>query len=174
MKKRSLNKKEIKELIPLISYPVEVTPKQKVEIVWLTDKYPVMYVDDVPLLFEFEGKWLPLMKLVMQKNPYKKVTVDMGAIKFVAAGADIMRPGVVAIEEGISAGDVVSIVDQKFGKVLAIGIALFNSADMRAATGGKVVKNAHAAGDKLWELLKPAPASAPAPKEPSLPEDLQE
>ena len=166
MKKRSLNKKEIKELIPLISYPVEISPKQKVEIMWLTDKYPVMYVDDVPILFEFEGKWLPLLKLVMANNPYKKITVDMGAIRFVAGGADIMRPGVVAIEEGISSGDIVSIVDQKFGKVLAIGIALFNSADMRAATSGKVVKNAHAAGDKLWELLKPAaipsaPAEAP-------------
>lgn len=164
MKKRSLNKKEIKELIPLISYPVSISPKQKVEVMWLTDKYPVMYVDDVPLLFEFEGKWLPLLKLVIEKNPYKKITVDMGAIKFVAAGADIMRPGVVSIEDGISAGDVVSIVDQKFGKVLAIGIALFNSEEMRAATGGKVVKNAHAAGDKLWELLKPAPA-APTPPE---------
>ena len=98
----------------------------------------------------------------MQKNPYKKITVDMGAIKFVAGGAGIMRPGVVSIEDGISSGDIVSIVDQKFGKVLAIGIALFNSQDMRAATSGKVVRNAHAAGDKLWELLKPAPASPPS------------
>ncbi|MEM4272291.1 MAG: DUF1947 domain-containing protein [Candidatus Bilamarchaeaceae archaeon] len=166
MKRRSLSKKEIRDIIPLVSYPLEISPKQKVEIVWLADKYAVMHVEDSPLLFEFEGRWLPLLKLVMQSNPYKKITVDMGAVKFIAGGADIMRPGVVAIEDGISAGDVVSIVDQKFGKVIAIGIALFSSGEMRAAASGKVVKNAHAAGDRLWELLKHA-SSAPQKEHPS-------
>ena len=31
----------------------------------------------------------------------KKIAVDMGAVKFVVSGADIMRPGIVEIEEGI-------------------------------------------------------------------------
>lgn len=158
MARSTLSKREIKEIIPLLSPIVEVFPKQKVEIIGM-EKSSVMFIDDHALLFGFEGKWLPLLRHVISgelKPPYKKIAVDMGAIKFIANGADIMRPGITQIEDGISAGDPVLIVDEKHGKTLAIGVALLNSEEMRAAPGGKVVKNAHAAGDRLWELTKPS------------------
>ncbi|MBN2122627.1 DUF1947 domain-containing protein [Candidatus Micrarchaeota archaeon] len=156
MPRRTLSKRDIKELLPLISSLIEVSPKQKVEIIE-DGKYSIMYVDDEALLFEFEGRWLPLLRCVLSgriKVAYPKVTVDMGAIRFVANGADIMRPGIVLVEDGISPGSPVLIVDEKHGKTLAIGVSTLSSEDLRAATGGKVVKNAHAAGDELWELTK--------------------
>jgi len=156
MARRTLSKREIKELIPLISSYVSVSPKQKLEIV-TQDKCTMLYVDDVSLLFQFGERWLPLLRCILLGEisvPYKKVTVDMGALKFVANGADIMRPGITQIEDGISIDDPVLIVDEKHGKILALGIAMFNSQDMRAASSGKVIKNAHAAGDALWEITK--------------------
>jgi PUA-domain protein len=158
MPRRALSKREIKDLIPQISPLLEVSPKQKVEIVD-ADKYSIMYVDDEPLLFEFEGRWLPLLRCILSGRipvPYPKITVDMGAIKFVANGADIMRPGIVSIPDGISPGSPVLIVDEKHGKTLAIGVSMLSSEEMRSAPGGKVVKNANAAGDALWELTKPS------------------
>ncbi len=152
----TLSKREIKEIIPLISSFVSVSPKQKVEVI-TEDKYRMLYLDDKGLFFEFEDRWLPLLRLIISNEipvPYKRVTVDMGALRFVANGADIMRPGITQIEDGISAGDPVLIVDEKHGKILALGIAIFNSEEMRAKKEGKVIKNAHAAGDKLWELTK--------------------
>jgi PUA domain protein len=154
--RRTLSKRDIKEIIPLISFLLEVSPKQKVEIV-SEAKHEIMYVDDEALLFEFEGKWLPLLRCILTsriKVSYPRVTVDMGAIKFVANGADIMRPGIVSVDDGISPGSPVLIVDEKHGKTLAIGVSMLSSEDLRSATSGKVVKNAHAAGDALWEFTK--------------------
>ena len=156
MGRSTLSKREIKELIPLISSFISISPKQKVELV-TEDKYTMLYIDDKGLFFEFDGRWLPLLKHIISgeiKVPYKHVTVDMGAIRFVANGADIMRPGITQIEDGIAAGNPVLIIDEKHGKILALGIAMFNSEEMRAKKEGKVIKNAHAAGDVLWELTK--------------------
>ncbi|MBD3398396.1 DUF1947 domain-containing protein [Candidatus Micrarchaeota archaeon] len=155
MGRRTLSKREIKDLIPTLPF-VSVFPKQKVEIV-TDDKSTVLEIDDKALFFQFEGRWLPLLRLIISGEiqvPYKKVTVDMGAIKFVANGADIMRPGITQIEDGISPGDPVLIVDETHGKTLALGVAMLSSEEMRSASGGKVIKNAHAAGDALWELTK--------------------
>lgn len=156
MPRRTLSKRDIKELIPLISPLIEVSPKQKVEIVE-DGKHRIMYVDDEALLFEFEGLWLPLLRCLLSGRitvSYPKVAVDMGAIRFVANGADIMRPGIVFVEDGISPGSPVLVVDEKHGKTLAIGVSMLSSEELRASSGGKVVKNAHAAGDALWELTK--------------------
>jgi len=156
MGRSTLSKREIKELIPLISSFISISPKQKVELV-TEDKYKMLYIDDSGLFFEFEGRWLPLLRHIISgeiKVPYKHITVDMGAIKFVANGADIMRPGITQIEEGIAAGDPVLITDEKHGKTLALGVAMLDTEAMRAASGGKVIKNAHAAGDRLWEITK--------------------
>jgi len=155
MGRRTLSKREIKELIPTLPF-VSVSPKQKVEIV-TEDKCTILEIDDKATFFQFEGRWLPLLRLILSGEiqvPYKKVTVDMGAIKFVANGADIMRPGITQIEDGIASGDPVLIVDETHGKILALGVAMLSSEEMRAAQGGKVIKNAHAAGDVLWELTK--------------------
>lgn len=134
---------------------IGLSPKQKVEIVE-EGRYRLMYVDDEPLLFEFEGSWLPLLRCVLSgriRVSYPKITVDMGAVKFVANGADIMRPGVVSVEDGISPGSPILVVDEKHGKTLAICVSLLSSDEMRKASGGKVAKNANAAGDALWELI---------------------
>ena len=155
MGRQTLSKREIKDLIPTLSF-VTVSPKQKVEIV-TEDKCTIMEIDDKATFFQFDGRWLPILRIIISGElsvPYKKVTVDMGAIKFVANGADIMRPGITQIEDGISSGDPVLIVDETHGKILALGVAMLSSEEMRAASGGKVIKNAHAAGDVLWELTK--------------------
>lgn len=155
MGRQTLSKREIKDLIPTLSF-VTVSPKQKVEIV-TEDKCTILYIDDKPIFFQFEERWLPILRVIISGEvsvPYKKVTVDMGAIKFVANGADIMRPGITQIEDGISSGDPVLIVDETHGKTLALGVAMLSSEEMRAASSGKVIKNAHAAGDVLWELTK--------------------
>ncbi len=156
MARTTLSKRQIKELIPSISSLISVSPKQKVEIV-NAEKQTILYVDDSPTLFQFEGRWFPLLKLILSGEipvQYKRITVDMGAIKFVANGADIMRPGITDIEDGFLSGDPVLIIDETHKKVLALGIALFNSQEMRALSSGKVIRNAHTVGDVLWEYTK--------------------
>jgi PUA domain protein len=78
-----------------------------------------------------------------------KVVVDMGAIRFVCNGADVMAPGIT--EMGVfDVGDIVVIRDVTHGKALAIGVANRSSGDIEMSKKGKVIKNLHYVGDKLW------------------------
>jgi PUA domain protein len=78
------------------------------------------------------------------------VTVDMGAVKFVANGADVMGPGIVDADPTIAEGDLVWIRDERNKRPLAIGRALVPADAMLAKTKGKTVASVHFVGDKLW------------------------
>jgi PUA domain protein len=81
----------------------------------------------------------------------KRIIVDMGAVKFVAKGADIMSPGIVDVDTTIRRNDLVVICDEVHGKPLAIGRALVN-ADAMMGNRGKAVKSIHYVGDRIWKL----------------------
>jgi PUA domain protein len=70
----------------------------------------------------------------------------------VVNGADIMRPGVVDVSPDVTAGKPVQIVDERHGKPLALGIALFDAADLLAQEKGKVSRTWHYVGDDIWNL----------------------
>ncbi|MDO9538041.1 MAG: RNA-binding protein [Thermoplasmata archaeon] len=80
------------------------------------------------------------------------VTVDMGAVKFLANGADVMAPGIVDADPEIKEGMGVWVRDQNNLRPLLVGIALMDGPVMKAAQGGKAVKTVHYVGDKLWNL----------------------
>ena len=83
-----------------------------------------------------------------------KIVVDMGAVPYVCKGADVMAPGVVAIKGEFDANDLLLVVDERHGKPLAVGVALFSSETMKAVNHGKTVRNLHFVGDKLWCYLR--------------------
>jgi len=84
--------------------------------------------------------------------PERRVVVDAGAIPYVVNGADVMRPGIVSVSDDVKADSPVQIVDERHGKPLAIGIALFDAPDIRARTSGKMCKNIHHVGDEIWNI----------------------
>ncbi len=111
----------------------------------------VVYVNNEPCFFYHEQQLYPTLKYLMKNPILKKITVDMGAVKFVINGADIMRPGIVAIDENIEKNEAVIIIDQNNKKPLAIGIALIPSKEMQEVSSGKVIKNIHYVGDEIWK-----------------------
>ena len=78
------------------------------------------------------------------------VTVDMGAIRFLANGADVMAPGIVDADPGIEEGDIVWVKDERYGRPLAIGKAIIDGPSMSAGATGKAVKTIHFVGDPIW------------------------
>ena len=84
--------------------------------------------------------------------PGRMITVDAGAIPYVVNGADVMRPGIVAVSDDVIAGGPVQIVDERHKKPLAIGVALMDGSTIRASAAGKMCKNFHHVGDELWNL----------------------
>ena len=85
---------------------------------------------------------------------FPKIVIDMGAVPYVCKGADVMAPGVRAVKGEFKENDLLLVIDERHGKPLAIGVALFSSEEMKTVNHGKTVKNLHHVGDKLWNLLK--------------------
>jgi len=83
----------------------------------------------------------------------RHVTVDMGAVPYVTNGADIMRPGIVEMDESIEKGDFVVITEERHGKPLAIGEAVYSGRETMKMNQGKVVLTIHYVGDKMWNLF---------------------
>ncbi len=114
----------------------------------------IFLVNGKPLLASYEDTFLPTLLFTEALNRLPKIVVNMGAVPHICNGADVMAPGVVQIEGEFQADEFLLVVDERHRKPLAIGKALFNSENMKSLKQGRIVKNLHYVGDKLWELLK--------------------
>jgi PUA-domain protein len=149
MPKRQLSQKEIKDLAETAKgFSLEISKKDRIEL--LEDKHRIIFINGEAALFYHNGRLIPTLKFLQKKNTLKAVTVDMGAVKFVINGADIMRPGIRSCDSAIKKDEFVAIVDETHKKPLAIGIAMFSGEEVMAQRGGKVVKNIHWVGDEIW------------------------
>lgn len=154
-----LKEKEAKKIILEFSGSVNVNTEQllgskpRIELVE-TQTAEVFIIDRKPVLMRLSGKLLPTLFFNGVFPILPKVIVNMGAVPYVCNGADVMAPGVVRVDGDFERNDVLLIVDERFGRSLAIGVALFDSQTMRKLAHGKLVKNLHYVGDKLWNLLK--------------------
>ena len=79
--------------------------------------------------------------------------VDMGAVKFMCKGANVMRPGIKKFTEFEKNG-IVCIVEESQHKFLAVGKAMVPSSELENMEKGEVVKNLHYISDKFWETGK--------------------
>ena len=124
------------------------------EMVELADEpFDVVLVDGEPDVVQYDDEaFLTVQGANSHEVTKGVVTVDAGAISFVSDGADVMRPGIVEADAGVSAGDLVTIAEETHGKVLAIGRALVDGAEM-TGDSGKVVESVHYVGDDLFEFV---------------------
>lgn len=156
MKTRTLSKSEIKILNQDLFQEYGIEPLSKKELILSvegnSDEINYLKIDGIPSFFYHEETLLPTLRMLHKENFLKKITVDMGAVKFVASGADVMRPGIKDIDAGIHQNEIVSIIDINNKKVLAIGKALFSSEEMNNLKEGKCIQNIHYVGDDVWKL----------------------
>jgi PUA-domain protein len=124
--------------------PIDTAEAESWHIILVKDKSIGFMVNDRP--------FLTIRGLLAFKPERLYVTVDMGAVKFVYNGADIMAPGVVDADRAIQVGDLVWVRDEKNKVPLAIGEALLTGEQMIAAESGKAVKSIHHVGDNLWKI----------------------
>ncbi len=116
------------------------------------DGNKILLVDQRPLATFFNGEGFPTMNGLLNMNATKRyITVDMGAVKFVYNGADIMAPGIVDADESIEEGDLVWVRDVEHEKPLAVGRAMTNGKEMVQSEKGKVVKSLHHIGDEMFD-----------------------
>jgi PUA-domain protein len=156
-KRHSIRKSQGLELLTRLAEQIgasaDLFRADMIEVLETNADVSLFMVNKKPLLMD-TGNWtFPTLKgAVHCPFPERRVTVDAGAISSVVNGADIMRPGIVAVTDDVKANAPVQIVDERHGKPLAIGIALFDAPAMRASTTGKMVKKFHHVGDEFWNL----------------------
>ena len=149
MQRYHLSKKTTKKINSMFPC-ANLSKSTKVEYL-KDDDLELILIEGTPSFFYHDKKIHPTLKFIHGKeNDFKKITADMGAVKFVCSGADIMRPGITCIDENISKDDTVIIIDEKNKKALAVGIALEDAETMNNAKQGKAIKNIHWVGDKIW------------------------
>jgi len=160
IKKRHLLKKrdhreEVERIEERLGSLVGLGEDDRFEEGILDDGTRILILGDDILFFEKDGRLFPTVHALLKdmvKIP--EVTVDMGAVRFVVNGADIMRPGITQIDDGIEEDSVVGVIEERHGKALAVGVAQLDSQNMRAADTGKVILNVHYVNDELWDFSK--------------------
>lgn len=163
MKKKSLHdlkKGEIKDILNSInnlfgdSISKDIGNKASFKTANLEEGIDIIYVNDTHSFLKIGNNFIPSLKLLISlpkdKIP-RKVVIDMGAVPFISKGADVMRPGIKEIDNLIEKDGAVIIVDEKHGKPIAVGISLYSFQDMNSMKEGKVIKNIHFVGDKIWQ-----------------------
>jgi PUA domain protein len=152
-KRYHLKKKKLREVEnKLGDFSTIIKPKSKVEIVE-TDLDDIIIIDGTPMIMWIDEEPFPTLKGALEldiKSMY--VMVDMGAVKYVIKGADIMSPGITDADPNIKEGDLVIIIDETHRKPLATGRSLISGREMVKNQEGKAVKTIHHIGDKLWDL----------------------
>jgi len=130
--------------------------KRPMEVI-KTEKFDeIIFFDGKAAFFRLDGKYILTLKGAIEFRGKGldlglDVVVDMGAVRFISNGADVMAPGVVEADERIKEGEMVIVVDETHKMPLGIGIALKVGKEMEKGKG-KVVKSLHHVGDDLWNL----------------------
>ena len=152
-KRYYLQKKKLKKLKnQLGAYSSLINSKSKVEILE-SEPYDIILIDGEPLVMNIDDNYFPTLKGALKLEITERyAVVDMGAVKFVAKGADIMSPGITEADPEVKEGDLVIIIEETHRKPLATGRALISGPEMVENNEGKAIKTIHFIGDKIWNL----------------------
>ena len=154
-KRRRIRKKEAKKLEEGITESAGSSPfsyKDDVDIAEMGD-IGLIFSGGVVVGLIIEGKPFPSLRGILLRTPEKRhVTVDMGAVKFLYNGADVMAPGIVDADRQIEVGDIVWVREERHGRPMIVGKALMSGEEMLESNRGKAVKTIHYVGDRIWKI----------------------
>ena len=102
---------------------------------------------------KIKDEYLPFLTEISTLDKFPYVQVDMGAVKFICKGANLMRPGIKKFSK-FSKKDIVCIVEESQNKFLAVGKSEVDSSELENMDKGEVLKNLHYISDKSWEVSK--------------------
>ncbi|KAK9808706.1 hypothetical protein WJX72_002295 [[Myrmecia] bisecta] len=136
----------------------EILPKKEaITLAKCQEHVQVVVHNNTPLFFaQRDGPWFPSLRLLHQyPDMMSKLRADVGAIKFVLSGANIMCPGLTSpgatIHNEVDADMPVAIYAEGKEHAMAVGITKMSTAQMRELNKGIGVDNVHYLNDGLWK-----------------------
>ena len=154
MKTNLLSKSETSDILKLISKRwSQELPKMKNLKSHYVDNESQILIGDTFKILKLRDEFIPFLTEIKLLENFPSVTVDMGAVKFMCKGANLMRPGIKKFSE-FSKNDIVCIVEESQNKFLAVGKSEVDSSELENMDKGEVLKNLHYISDKAWEVSK--------------------
>ena len=154
MKSNLISKSETASIMKQISedWKIELPKIKNLRFFHISDNEIIITGDSITAI-KIDDRFLPHLSEIelLKKFPY--IIVDMGAIKFVCKGANIMRPGITKLTD-FNDGEIICVVEESNNKFLSVGIAKMSSDKANSTETGMVVENLHYISDKFWETKK--------------------
>jgi PUA domain protein len=156
MKSFTLSKRDASQIFDTIQrvWPGNDDFKAKtIRITKIDDKHALL-IGEKFMAVKTDDEIVPSLKMEKYLETIGTITVDVGAVRYVCNGANVMRPGVVQWSEEFKAGEIIAIKEAGHNKTIAVGEALVNSSELKVMSKGVTVKNLHYVGDLFWKALK--------------------
>ena len=128
-------------------------PKIKNLMSHYVDAESQILIGDSLKILKINDEYIPFLSEIKLLERFPNVVVDMGAVKFMCNGANVMRPGIKNYSD-FSKDDIICVVEESQHKFLAVGKALVNSSEMKEMSKGEVIKNLLYISDRYWEISK--------------------
>jgi malignant T-cell-amplified sequence len=154
LKSNLISKSESAEVIKEIAsqWKIELPKIKNLRFYYMEEGDAIITGNGIKAL-KIGNMYLPFLSEVEILEKFPKVTVDMGAVKFMCNGANVMRPGITKFTD-YEKDEIVCIVEESKNKFLAVGKSCVSSKETNAMTKGEIVKNLHYISDKYWESGK--------------------
>ncbi len=154
MKSNLISKSETAALVKTVSeqWGIEFPKIKNLKVHQISDEAQIITGDGIKIL-KVNDDYLPFLSETDTLEKFPNVMVDMGAVKFMCKGANVMRPGIKKFTE-FEKDKIVCIVEESQHKFLAVGKAMVSSLELENMEKGEVVKNLHYISDKFWESGK--------------------
>ena len=154
MKSNLISKSETSTLLKKISqeWNMEFPKMKNVRVHQILNDAQIITGEGLKIL-KIEEDYLPFLSETKILEKFPNVEVDMGAVKFMCKGANLMRPGIKKFTE-FEKDKLVCIVEETHHKFLAVGKSVVSSAELENMEKGEVIQNLHYISDKFWETGK--------------------
>jgi len=154
LKSNLISKSESSSILKEISiqWKIDIPKIKNLKIHNFTNNAQLLTAKEFMVL-KLDKIYLPFLAgiQILEKFPY--VMVDMGAVKYMCNGANVMRPGIKNYSK-FEQEQIVCVIEESQKKYLAIGKALVSSSELNTMKKGIVLKNLHYISDQFWEIGK--------------------
>ena len=154
MKSNLISKSETASVLKTISekWGIEFPKIKNLRVHQISNDVQIITGEKIKIL-KIDEEYIPFLSETETLKKFPNVTVDMGAVKFMCKGANLMRPGIREFSN-FEKNALVCIVEESQHKFLAVGKSVVSSVDLEEMEKGEVLKNLHYISDKFWEIGK--------------------
>ena len=154
MKTNLISKSETNQILKLVSkqWKRELPKIKNLKVHFIDSNSQLIVGVDLTIL-KINDDYLPLLNQTEILEKFPNVMVDMGAVKFMCNGANVMRPGIKKYSKFLK-DDIVCVIEESKHKFLSVGKAMSDSSELETMSKGEIIKNIHYISDKYWEIFK--------------------